>query len=430
MQALYLPASNTSPAGNEPQSYKGKAMGSCVIVGASHAAAQLVVSLRQQGWEGEIVLVGDEPHLPYHRPPLSKTFLSGDKGLEDILIRPASAYEKANVTLRLGQRVTALNSVDKTLTIDNGDVIHFEKLVLATGSRARQISLPGADKAGVFYLRNVGDVNGIRALIGTGKRAVIIGGGYIGLESAAAMRAMGMEVTVLEAMSRVLQRITAPEISAFYQRIHTEEGVNVQTDVVIRSIEGDASVTGVQCEDGLFYPADVVIVGIGIVPNIELAESAGIQIENGIVVNEYCESSHPDILAVGDCTYHFNPIYGRQLRLESVQNAVDQAKVAAATVAGKREPYAALPWFWSDQYNLKLQIAGLSQGFDQVVVRGDINNSRKFAAFYLQAGKLLAVDAINSPLEFMLGKRLLTLGISPDPSVLADTDFDLKSLLG
>ena len=404
-------------------------MGSCVIVGASHAAAQLVVSLRQQGWEDEIILIGDEPHLPYHRPPLSKTFLSGDKALEDILIRPASAYEKANVTLRLGQRVVAVNSADKTVTIDNGDVLGFDKLILATGSRARHISLPGADKAGVFYLRDVADVNGIRARIGAGKRAVIIGGGYIGLETAAAMRAMGMEVTVLEAMSRVLQRVTAPEISAFYQRIHTEEGVGIHTDAVIESIEGDQSVTGVQCQNGVFYPADVVVVGIGIVPNIELAESAGVVIDNGIVVNEYCETSHPDILSVGDCTNHFNPIYGRQLRLESVQNAVDQAKVAAATVAGKREAYSALPWFWSDQYDLKLQIAGLSQGFDQVVIRGDITTGRKFAAFYLHEGKLLAVDAINSPLEFMLGKKLLMTGVTPDPALLADADFDLKSLL-
>lgn len=404
-------------------------MGSCVIVGASHAAAQLVVSLRQQGWEDEIILIGDEPHLPYHRPPLSKTFLSGDKALEDILIRPASAYEKANVTLRLGQRVVAVNSADKTVTIDNGDVLGFDKLILATGSRARHISLPGADKAGVFYLRDVADVNGIRARIGAGKRAVIIGGGYIGLETAAAMRAMGMEVTVLEAMSRVLQRVTAPEISAFYQRIHTEEGVSIHTDAVIESIEGDQSVTGVQCQNGVFYPADVVVVGIGIVPNIELAESAGVVIDNGIVVNEYCETSHPDILSVGDCTNHFNPIYGRQLRLESVQNAVDQAKVAAATVAGKREAYSALPWFWSDQYDLKLQIAGLSQGFDQVVIRGDIATGRKFAAFYLHEGKLLAVDAINSPLEFMLGKKLLMSGVTPDPALLADVDFDLKSLL-
>lgn len=404
-------------------------MGNCVIVGASHAAAQLVVSLRQQGWEDEIILIGEEPHLPYHRPPLSKTFLSGDKTLEDILIRPASAYEKANVTLRLGQRAVAVNSADKTVTIDNGDVISFDKLILATGSRARRIGLAGADKSGVFYLRDVADVDGIRARIGAGKRAVIIGGGYIGLETAAAMRAMGMAVTVLEAMSRVLQRVTAPEISAFYQRIHEEEGVIIHTGAVIESIEGDQSVTGVQCQNGVFHPADVVVVGIGIVPNIELAESAGIVIDNGIVVNEYCETSHPDILSVGDCTNHVNPIYGQQVRLESVQNAVDQAKIAAATVVDKREPYSALPWFWSDQYDLKLQIAGLSQGFDRVVIRGDITTGRKFAAFYLHEGKLLAVDAINSPLEFMLGKKLLSTGVTPDPALLADVDFDLKSLL-
>ncbi|EED34423.1 putidaredoxin reductase [Luminiphilus syltensis NOR5-1B] len=404
-------------------------MARCVIVGASHAAAQVVFSLRQLKYEGEIVLVGDEPYLPYNRPPLSKTFLSGDVSIDQILIRPEKAYEKAEVTLKLGRRAIAVDATAKELTLDDGEVIPYDKLVLATGSKARQVSLPGSDLNGLHYLRTIEDVEAIRQRVAPGSRAVIVGGGYIGLETAAAMRKLGMEVTVLEAMSRILQRVTAPKLSEFYHRVHTEEGVSIHVDAMVSSIVGDKNVAAVTTADGAEYPADVVVVGIGILPEVDLAESAGVDVDNGILVNEFAETSNPDILACGDCTSHFNPIYQRQIRLESVQNAVDQAKVVAATICGKRDAYSALPWFWSDQYDIKLQIAGLSQGFDRVVVRGDIDAGRSFAAFYLLGDQLLAVDAVNRPQEFMIGRRLLSQGISPPAEMLADDGVDVKSLI-
>lgn len=401
----------------------------CIIIGASHAAAQLSISLRQQGWQGEIIVVGDEAHLPYHRPPLSKAFLAGEKSIEDILIRPDAAYQKAGVEFQLGSRVTHIDRSAKVLSLHSGAELHYDKLALTTGSKVRRIPLPGVEKEGVNYLRTAADVHKIRAFVGAGKHAVIIGGGYIGLETAAVLRKLGMQVTVLEALPRVLQRVTAPEVSAFYARVHGEEGVDIVTDAVVDALEGDARVTGVRCKDGTHYPADLVVIGVGILPEVELAEAAGLEVDNGIVVDEYARTSDPEIVAAGDCTNHFNPLYGRRIRLESVQNATDQAKVAAATLCGKLAPYNALPWFWSDQYDLKLQIAGLSQGFDQVVIRGDSTSGRSFAAFYLQQGKLLAVDAINRPQEFMLSKRLLTSGTTVDAALLADSAFDLKTLL-
>lgn len=399
----------------------------CIIVGASHAAAQLSISLRQQGWQDEIVVVGDEPHLPYHRPPLSKAFLAGEKSLEDILIRPDSAYEKASVTFRLGMRVTAIDRERKVVSFSSGDELSYTKLALTTGSKVRQIPLPGVDKQGVYYLRTAADVHNIRAYVMAGKHAVIIGGGYIGLETAAVLCKLGMKVTVLEALPRVLQRVTAPEVSAFYERVHGEEGVAIVTGTGVAAIEGGERVSGVTTSDGQHFPADLVVVGVGILPETELAEAAGLEVDNGIVVNEYAETADPDIVAAGDCTNHYNAIYDRRIRLESVQNATDQAKVAAATLCGKREPYNTLPWFWSDQYDLKLQIAGLSQGFDQVVVRGNIETGRSFAAFYLHEGKLLAVDAVNNPQAFMLSKRLI--GTAVDPVALADENVNLKTLI-
>jgi 3-phenylpropionate/trans-cinnamate dioxygenase ferredoxin reductase subunit len=401
----------------------------CVIVGASHAAAQLCPALRQQGWEGEIVLVGDEPYLPYHRPPLSKTVLAGGKTVEDIFIRPAAIYEKAQVDLRLGQRVTAVDAQAGNLTLDDGSALSYSKLVLATGASARKLPVPGTELAGVYYLRSIEDVNRIRTRVAPGKRAVIVGGGYIGLEAAAAMRGVGMEVTVLEALPRVLQRVTPPAMSDFFQRLHAEEGVDIRTGVALEAIEGDDEVSGVRCADGSVFAADLVVIGIGVIPRTELAEAAGLDVDNGIVVNEYVESSVPDILAVGDCSNHFNPIYQRRIRLESVQNATDQAKVAAATIAGKREAYNALPWFWSDQYNVKLQIAGLSQGYDQVVTRGDSEAGRSFATFYYAEGKLIACDAVNRAVEFMSTKRLLSAAKSLPPEILADDSNDLKALV-
>jgi 3-phenylpropionate/trans-cinnamate dioxygenase ferredoxin reductase subunit len=397
-----------------------------IIVGASHAAAQLASGLRQGGWEGKISVVGDEPLPPYHRPPLSKAYLSGEKHSDELLIRPATFYEKSDIDLLLGNRVTALDRQNKLITLHDGGSIPYTKLALATGAKVRKLTLPGHDLDGVFYLRDLNDVNRIRSFIGAGKSAVIIGGGYIGLETAASMRKVGMQVTVLEALPRVLQRVTAPEVSAFYSRVHGEEGVHIITDAAVASLEGQGAVTGVKLADGTTLPADVVVIGVGVLPQTELAEMAGLAVDNGIVVDEFARTSDPDIVAAGDCTNHLNAIYDRRLRLESVQNATDQAKTAASTLCGKLEPYRALPWFWSDQYDLKLQIAGLSQGFDRVVLRGSSAAGRSFAAFYFSGDRLLAVDAVNRPKEFMAVRRALAAGQSADAAKLADETVDIQ----
>ena len=401
----------------------------CIIIGASHAAAQLAPTLRQQGWTGSISMISNEYSLPYHRPPLSKDYLAGAKNAEQILIRPAAVYNKCGVGITMGVTAATIDRRNKQLQLEDGMTMDYDKLVLTTGARVRKIDIPGVDLDGVFYLRDLNDAQQIKLSTGANKRAVIIGGGYIGLETASALRKLGMQVTVLEAMPRILQRVTAPEVAAFYARIHKEEGVEIVADVQAISISGDKQVESVQCHNGTEYKADLVIIGVGVIPNTALAEQAGLTIDNGIVVDEYARTSDENILAAGDCTSHYNPIYQRHLRLESVQNALDQATVAASTICGNLNPYSALPWFWSDQYDLKLQIAGLSQGYTDVVVRGDIEGSRSFAAFYMREGKLLAVDAVNRPQDFMVGKRLILQGNQIDPGQLADDNLPLKTLL-
>lgn len=401
----------------------------CLVVGASHAASQFVVALRQQGWTGDIVLIGDEPHLPYHRPPLSKTFLAEDKSIEDILIRPQAAYEKAEVTTVLGRRVVSIDAANHSVTLDDGSTLEGSHIVLATGGHARRLPLPGVDLPGVHVLRNAHDVQQIKTRARAGANATIIGGGYIGLETAASLRKLGLSVTLLEAQDRVLERVTGPELSNFYQRLHREEGVNIITSARVQAIEGDSEVQAVSLEGSDPLPSDLVIMGVGISPATELAEAAGLKVENGVVVNEFAQTSADNVYAIGDCTQHYNPIYDRWIRLESIQNATDQAKTAAAAIAGKPAPYSALPWFWSDQYDIKLQIAGLSQGFDEIVIRGDLSEGRSFAAFYLADGKLLACDAVNRPVEFMVSKKLLLEKRAVDPSALADESLDIKSLL-
>lgn len=401
-----------------------------VIIGASHAAAQLAASLRTSGWEGGISIVGDEPQPPYHRPPLSKAYLAGEKTADELLIRPLSFYERSDVNLVLGSRVTSIDRENKQITLDDGKTMPYTKLALTTGARVRKIPLAGSDNKGVHYLRDLNDIDQIRKYVGEGKSAVIIGGGYIGLETAAALRKLKMEVTVLEAMPRVLQRVTAPEISAFYQRVHTEEGVKIITDAAADAIEGDGTASGVRLADGTVLKADLVIIGVGVIPNTELAEEAGLEVGNGIIVDEFARTNDHDILAAGDCCFHHNPIYNVDLRLESVQNATDQSRVAANTICGKLEAYSALPWFWSDQFDLKLQIAGLSGGFDQVVVRGTTEEGRSFAAYYFKEGKLLAVDAINSPKDFMMTKRALAAGTDVTPEDIADESRDIKEIYG
>jgi len=401
----------------------------CVVIGASHAGSQFAFSLRQGGWKGDITIIGEEFDYPYHRPPLSKTFLSGEKKIQDILLRPPELYEKSGINIRLGERVKSIDRSNKSITTEDNNVIYYHKLVIATGARVREIPIPGSEIEGVCYLRNARDVNNIKSQVIPGKHAVIIGGGYIGLETAASLRKQGMEVTIIEAMSRILQRVTAPELSNFYKRIHLEEGVKIFEETVATEFKSIDEKINVLTSCGKSFLGDMVIVGIGVIPNVELANSAGLKVENGVEVNEFCQTSDFEIYAIGDVSWHYNKIYDRSLRLESVPNATEQAKIAALHINKKPKAYNSLPWFWSDQYNLKLQIAGLSNGYNDIVIRGDINKSRSFSAFYFKDNKLLAVDAVNSPREFMFTKMVLTKEQKLNKEILSDISLDLKSAI-
>ena len=400
-----------------------------IIVGASHAASMLAPSLRQQGWQGRILVVGAEASIPYHRPPLSKDYLAGEKTLDEILIRPAKVYEKSEVEFILNTSVESIDRDNKTVRISNDETLSYDKLALTVGSKVRKVNLPGVDLDGVFYLRDLRDVERITPYINPGANAVIVGGGYIGLETAAVLNKKGMNVTVLEMMERVLQRVTAPVISEFYTRIHEEEGVSIRCGVGVSGFKGNGRVAKVLCSDGSGFAADLVIIGVGILPNTALAEAAGLEVDNGIVVNDRAQTSDPDIFAAGDCTNHHNPIYDRRIRLESVQNATDQSRVAAGAACGKEVSYNAVPWFWSEQYDLMLQIAGLSQGYDEIITRGDPGNGRSFAAFYLREGRVIAVDAVNKPPEFMFSKKLIPMQKTVDKKRLADAGTPIKELL-
>ena len=397
-----------------------------VIAGAGHAAGQLVASLKQQKFAGQIVLVGDEPYLPYQRPPLSKKFLSGDMPAERLYVRPTSFYDDPQIELRLETQITEIDRDSKTLKTDSGDIA-YDTLILALGSRVRHLPVEGADLAGVHYLRSIADVDGIHAELQHKKNAVIVGAGYIGLEVAAVIRQLGLDVTVVEMADRVMSRVVSPEISDFYQIEHTTQGVKLRLSTGITAFRGEGHINAVETADGELIPADFVVVGIGIIPNVELASDAGLTVEDGIVVNDQCQTSDPSIYAVGDCTSHPNSIYDRQLRLESVHNALEQAKTAVNNICGKETHYSQVPWFWSDQYDLKLQIAGLSTGYDDIVIRGNPAD-RSFACLYLKDGKLIATDAVNSPKEFVQSKALIAARTVVDREKLADTEVPLKEL--
>ncbi len=388
----------------------------------------MITSLRQEGYGGRIVLIGDEDYVPYQRPPLSKKFLSGELGLERVYIKPESYFADQGVELKLGFKATALDREARTLTLENGESVSYGRLVLATGSRVRRLPVPGEDLKGVHYLRGIDDVIAIRSHFTPGARLVIVGGGYIGLEVAAVAVKAGVEVTVLEMEPRVLARVTAPEVSDFFETVHRNAGVDIRTGMRVSGFEGEGgALRAVQCTDGSRIAASFAIVGIGIMPNVELAQDAGLPCDNGILVDEYGQTADPDIFAVGDCTNHPNDLVGRRIRLESVQNAIDQAKSVAAALCGRYKPYTEVPWFWSDQYDLKLQIAGLSEGYDQMVLRGD-PESRKFAAFYLRDGAIIAVDAVNAVPEFMVGKKLIAAGARVAPERLGDLSVGMKAL--
>lgn len=400
-------------------------MSGMVIVGAGQAAGQAAASLRQEGYEGPITIIGDEPQAPYQRPPLSKAYLSGDIGMDRVLVRPEKFYGDKDIDLVTGTKVSEIKPDSKQVTTESGNTYDYDKLLIATGSRPRILNIPGSDLEGIHYLRTIDDVDGIRDAMSRSRKLCIVGGGYIGLEVAAVAVTAGLEVTVLEMEDRILQRVTTPDMSEFYHQLHTSRGVNIMVNTGVSGFEGDGRVSHVLCGDTK-VEADLVIVGIGIVPNVELAEAAGLACDNGIVVDDHCQTSNPDIYAAGDCTNHPNPILNRKLRLESVPNAMEQARVACTNMLGGDKVYAAVPWFWSDQYELKLQMVGFSSDGDRSVVRGDKANNQ-FAVFYLAGDKVVAVDAVNSPKEFMVCKQLY--GKSVDSAALADNQVELKSLL-
>ena len=398
-----------------------------VIAGAGHAAGQLVASLRQRHYPGEIVLIGEEPWLPYQRPPLSKKFLAGEMPGERLYVKPAAFYEQPRTTVMLGTRIERVDRANKTLVGPGGRAVGYDKLVLAVGSRVRRLDLPGIGLEGIHYLRNIDDVRAIQSGMDAGKHLAIVGAGYIGLEVAAVASGLGMQVTVVELVDRVMKRVVCPPLSKFYAAEHRAHGVQILLDTGIEAFVGDGRVRGVLLADGGEIPADLVVVGIGIVPNTELAAEADLAVNDGIAVDESCRTADPDIFAVGDCTFHPNPIVGRGLRLESVHNALEQARIAAAVLCGESVPAAEVPWFWSDQYDLKLQIAGVSQGYDEAIVRGD-PKSRSFSAAYLRDGRIIALDAVSNPRDFLQAKKLIVEGARPDRGRLADAGLELKAL--
>lgn len=381
-----------------------------VIIGASHAAAEAISSLRRAGWSELITLVGDEPFLPYQRPPLSKAYYKGDLGLDKLAIKNASFYETAEVDLMLGRCAESIDRGNKQVTLDGGERVSYSKLILATGTRARHLPVEGADGPSIKYLRTVEDVDDIKSSLRAGNKLLIVGAGYIGLEVAASAVAQSAQVTVLEAQDRVLARVTSEPISHFYQDIHRDAGVDIRLGAALQRFVSDDDGQYAELADGEILEFDCAIVGIGVIPNVELAETCGLECDNGIVVDEYTKTTDPDIYAVGDCCNHPSPMYGRRVRLESVPNAVAQAKTAALSICGDDRVYNQLPWFWSDQYDVKLQTAGLMQGHDEIEINGDIA-ARKFSVSYLKDGKLIALDAINSPADFMKAKKQISVNL-------------------
>lgn len=398
------------------------------MVGGGHAAGQAVARMRQNGYEGDLLLIGDEPFVPYQRPPLSKQYLAGDLPLERVVLRPEQFYADNGIRLRRSERVESIDPALKRVCLSSGEAISYDKLLLATGGRARRLALPGAEHPAIHYLRGIEDVDSIREKARLGAKLVIVGGGYIGLEVASVGTKLGVEVTVLEMEPRVLARVTSQRMSAYYERLHTERGVKVITDTRAVGFVDRGGCVRVECSNNQTYDADVVIIGVGIVPNIELAEDAGLACDNGIVVDERCATSDPNIFAAGDCTNHPNPLLGRRLRLESVPNAMEQARVSADNLCEKQADYAAIPWFWSDQYELKLQMAGFSAQADEEVVRGDPEKNA-FAVFYLKSGRVQAVESINSAREFIAARKLIESGKTVSAKALSDLGTPLQQLL-
>ncbi len=398
-----------------------------VIIGAGQAGGQTAYSLRQGGFAGEITIIGDEPAPPYQRPPLSKAYFKGEMDAERLFLKPLDYYAEHRIDLMIGEAATAIDLGAKQVTLASGRELGWDKLVIATGARPRRLSLTGSDLGGIMELRTLADVDKLKTLAAPGARMVVIGAGYIGLEAAAVGVQLGLKVTVLEAMQQVLSRVAGPEIGAFYTRVHREAGTDVRLGARIEAFEGIGLVSGVRMADGEIIPADLVLVGVGVLPNMEMALEAGLVCGNGIVVDEAMRTSHPDVFAVGDIAWRPLVHYDREGRLESVHNAIEGGKLAAAAILGANPPPVEAPWFWSDQFDLKLQTAGLWTGADERVVRGDVAG-RAFAVFYLKEGRVLAVDAVNSAPEFIVGKKLVAAKAKVAPAELADKSISMKDI--
>jgi len=396
-----------------------------VIIGAGQAAAQAVQSLRAEGFTGSLTLVGDEAYPPYQRPPLSKAYLLGTFERPRLFLKADAYYAEAGCELLLNTAAKAIHRGERMVELTDGRKLRYDKLLLTTGARVRRLKCPGADLPGVHYLKTIADVDGLQEVFRAGKRIAIVGGGYIGLEVAAVGAKRGLDVTVFEAMDRLMARAVSPELSAFYAAEHEKAGVKLKLKTGVEAFEGNGKVETVVA-GGERTPADIVLVGIGVVPCDELAVAAGLASEDGIVVDQNARTGDPHIWAAGDCTRHVGR-EGHYIRLECVQNAIDQAKHAALAMVGKPKTYSEVPWFWSDQYDLKLQIAGLARPTDRLVLRGDPKN-RKFAVFHLRDGAVAAVEAVNAAPEYMIGKKLVADGKKIAPETLADMSIPMKQM--
>jgi 3-phenylpropionate/trans-cinnamate dioxygenase ferredoxin reductase component len=397
-----------------------------VIVGAGHAGGSAAAFLRQYGHQGEIVLVGDEPIAPYQRPPLSKAWLKGETDADGLMLRPESFYAENGMTLHLSKTVTAINRGARSVTLDDGQEIGYDALILATGARARPLPVPGHDLEGVLSLRTAADAENLKSHLGPGRRVAIIGGGYVGLEVAASARALGADAVVIERESRCLARVACEPLSSFFQDYHRQQGVTFELEV--EALEGaDGKVTGVRLKDGRLLPCDAAVVGIGAIANVELAKDAGLHCTNGVDVDAQARTADPHVYAIGDVTHRPLPLYDRMFRLESVPNALEQAKQAAAAICGTAQPKPEVPWFWSDQYDLKLQIAGLPFDADDIIIRGDAAKA-SFAIFHLKGDRLLAVEAVNAVPEFMMGRTFIGASRPVNREKLADVSISMKEV--
>ncbi|KZN31667.1 NAD(P)/FAD-dependent oxidoreductase [Pseudoalteromonas luteoviolacea] len=400
----------------------------CVIIGGGHAGAQACASLRKEGWTGQIMLITDEDSLPYHRPPLSKTYLQNQVSAEQLLIRPEAAYIKDDIDVWLNTRVDKIEPAIQSIQLQSGEHISFDKLLICTGSRARKADCLGADLGNIFYIKTLNDIESLSAALTRddskkSRRIVMVGGGYIGLETASVLKKMGHDITIIERESRLLARVTAQSISTFYHKLHKRNGIKIFTDTNVVAFQGKDTVSTVLCDDKVI-PADIVIVGIGAQTNTELAHSAGLLVENGgIVVNELCQTTDVNIYAAGDCTIGIEHHSGLATRIESVPNALEQAKTAAATICGKHKPVTSVPWFWSDQFDCKIQIAGLNTGYDETLLRQADNQT--LSLWYLKQGRVIAADCINSAKDFMAAKKIIAQKIHVPREILSNLDVDL-----